>query len=121
MARKVVGLDIGTTAVRAAEVAERTKLAASAGDDVDPEAAGLVAQRLVRRQRGVVGAGFLVLLALLGLGDVLEWDRPGQLHQPADQRGHAGLGHSFIVRNHDEGAQLGQYASPSVGAACLMG
>ena len=31
----------------------------------------LVEQRLVRRQRGGIGAGFLVLLALLGLWYVL--------------------------------------------------
>jgi hypothetical protein len=44
-----------------------------------------VEQRLVRRQRGVVGAGFLVLLALLGLWYVLESRELTRAQDEADQ------------------------------------
>jgi Tfp pilus assembly protein PilN len=45
----------------------------------------LVEQRLVRRQRGGIGAGFLVLLALLGLWYVLESRTLGTAQDQADQ------------------------------------
>jgi hypothetical protein len=45
----------------------------------------LVEQRLVRRQRGVVGAGFLVLLAVLGLWYALESRELTKVEDQADQ------------------------------------
>ena len=45
----------------------------------------LVTQRVVRRQRGGIGAGFLVLLVLLGLWYVLESQALGQAQDEADQ------------------------------------
>ena len=45
----------------------------------------LVEQRVVRRQRSGVGAGFLVLLALLGLWYVLESRQLGRAQDQADQ------------------------------------
>lgn len=45
----------------------------------------LVTQRVVRRQRGGVGAGFLVLLAVLGLWYVLESRQLGEAKDQADQ------------------------------------
>jgi hypothetical protein len=45
----------------------------------------LVEQRLVRRQRGGIGAGFLVLLALLGLWYVLESRELTRARDRADQ------------------------------------
>ena len=45
----------------------------------------LVEQRVVRRQRSGVGAGFLVLLALLGLWYVLESRQLGRAQNQADQ------------------------------------
>src|SRR4029453_240389 len=69
----------------------------------------LVEQRVVRRQRTGIGAGFPVLLALLGLWFVLESRELGRAQDQADQERAAilALGHSFIVQNYDEGAQLG--------------
>ena len=45
----------------------------------------LVTQRVVRRQRGGIGAGFLVLLAVLGLWYVLESRQLGEAQDQADQ------------------------------------
>ena len=45
----------------------------------------LVTQRVVRRQRGGIGAGFLVLLAVLGLWYVLESRQLGEAKDQADQ------------------------------------
>jgi hypothetical protein len=45
----------------------------------------LVEQRLVRRQRGLIGAGLLVLLALLGLWYVLENRELTRAQEEADQ------------------------------------
>jgi hypothetical protein len=45
----------------------------------------LVEQRLVRRQRSGIGAGFLVLVALLGLWFVVENGKLGQAQDQADQ------------------------------------
>jgi hypothetical protein len=45
----------------------------------------LVEQRVVRRQRSGIGAGFLVLLALLGLWFVLESRELGRAQDQADQ------------------------------------
>jgi hypothetical protein len=45
----------------------------------------LVEQRLVRRQRGGIGAAFLVLVALLGLWYVAEHGKLGEARDQADQ------------------------------------
>jgi Fimbrial assembly protein (PilN) len=45
----------------------------------------LVTQRVVRRQRSGIGAGFLVLLAVLGLWYVLESRKLGEAQDQADQ------------------------------------
>jgi hypothetical protein len=45
----------------------------------------LVTQRVVRRQRGGIGAGFLVLLAVLGLWYMLESRQLGEAQDQADQ------------------------------------
>jgi hypothetical protein len=45
----------------------------------------LVEQRLVRRQRGGIGAGFLVLLAVLGIWYVLETQQKSDAQAAADQ------------------------------------
>jgi hypothetical protein len=45
----------------------------------------LVTQRVVRRQRSGIGAGFLVLLAVLGLWYVLESRKLGEAEDQADQ------------------------------------
>src|SRR4029453_18800587 len=77
----------------------------------------LVEQRVVRRQRTGIGAGFLVLLALLGLWFVLESRELGRAQDQADQERAAilALGHSVIVQNYDEGPSWGR--SPSTGSS----
>jgi hypothetical protein len=47
---------------------------------------GLVTQRVMRRQRSGVGAGILVLLAVLGLWYVLERRELAEAHEQADQQ-----------------------------------